>query len=203
MPISHGDVLRVSANFLLDPGILYQNVYTYLYDGVGVPPDATVVADIKAHMELAYDELVGLVLSTTLEDLSTVDIIEFVAGEWTVTRNVGTFTPSFVPVGTGDSVPYQSSPFVTFKTTRPKSVGRKFLFPVTESQQANTILGGPAVTAVVAYANLILADITVDVINALHPCIARTGIDDILVFTAAVVTNVLGSQKRRRPGDGA
>lgn len=203
MALTHGDVLRVTMNFLLQAGVQYQNVYTYLYDGVGFPTDAAVLEDLEDHMALAYDELVGLIDPTITEDLCSVDIIEFIAGEWAVTRNVGTFTITWAPVGTGGILPYQSSAFVTFKTARPKSVGRKFLFPLTEPQQVATILDAGAVTAIVAYAALILADITVDLINLLHPCIARTGVDDILVFTAAVVTNVLGSQKRRRPGDGA
>lgn len=203
MTISHGDVLRVTMNFNLQAGVQYQNVYTYLYDGVGTPTDAVVVADIAAQMELAYDEVDTLVDPAVTEDLSSVDIIEFVTGQWTVTRNVGTFTITWAPGGTGGSLPYQSSPFVTLKTTRPKSVGRKFLFPMTEPNQVATIIAGPAVTAIVAYAAIVIDDIVVELINALHPCIARTGVDDILVFTAAVVTNVLGSQKRRRPGDGA
>ena len=203
MTIVHGDVLRVTANFILTGGVQYQNIYTYLFDGVGTPSDATVIADIKEALDAAYDELVGLVTDTYDVDLSSVDIIEFVSDAWKVTRNVGTFTPVLAGVGSGNSLPYQSSAFVTFKTARPKSVGRKFLFPLTEPQQDSTILIPAAVTAIVAYATIVLADIVVDVINALLPGIVRTGIDDYLVFTTAVVTNVLGSQKRRRPGEGA
>ncbi|MCK4627157.1 MAG: hypothetical protein KAV00_17730, partial [Phycisphaerae bacterium] len=113
------------------------------------------------------------------------------------------FMMPYTPESTTETLPYQSSPFVTFKTARPKSVGRKFLFPLGEDQQQATILISAAVTKIVSYANTILEDIVVDVINALIPCIARTGVNDILVFTVGVVTNVLGSQKRRRPGEGA
>lgn len=203
MPIVHGDVLRVTANFILGDGTQYQNVYHYLFDGVGTPSDATVVADIATAMDDAYDDLQPLVKNTVLNDLSSVDIVEFVTGEWTVTRNVGTFSLNMDGVGAGDMLPNMSSPFVTFKTARPKSVGRKFLFPLVEGFQVATVLAVEAVTAIVLYAAVILDDIEVDLINALHPGIVRTGIDDYLVFTAAVVTNILGTQRRRRPGVGA
>ena len=203
MAIIVGDVLRVTANFLLFSGIQYQNIYHYLYDGIPVVDDQNAVDAIDTHLGTAYNEIVQEVSSDTEVDLSSVDKVEFLEGEWVVTENVGVFTMSFTPVGTGDSLPYQSSPFVTFKTARPKSVGRKFLFPFTEPQQDATVLVPGAVTAIVAYAADILDDITVEIINVLHPGIARVGVDDFLVFTTAVVTNVLGSQKRRRPGEGA
>lgn len=203
MAIEVGDVLRVTANFILFPGIQYQNVYHYLYDGIPVVDDQNAVDAIETALDLAYDELVGLVSPDTDVDLSSVDKVEFLEGEWTVTENIGTFTPTLTAVGTGNTLPYQSSPFVTFKTSRPKSVGRKFLFPMTEPQQDSTIIIPAAVTALVAYAAVILDDITVELINLLHPGIVRTGVDDFLVFTVGVVTNVLGSQKRRRPGVGA
>ena len=60
-----------------------------------------------------------------------------------------------------------------------------------------------AVDDIVLYAAEALEDITIAVVNALHPGVPRTGVDDWLSFTVAVVTNLLGSQKRRRPGVGA
>lgn len=203
MTVQHGDVLRVTVNMILPGPVQCQNVYHYLFDGVGFPSDATVVSDINDHMQAAYDELTALNRSDLVMDLSSVDEVQFVAGEWAVTRSVGTFTLTHAGAAVTQSLPYQSSPFVTLKTARPKSVGRKFLPPTTEDNQGATILVPVAVTAIVAYATDIIADITVEVVNALHPGIVRTGVDDYLVFTVAVVTNLLGSQKRRRPGEGA
>lgn len=203
MTVTHGDVLRVSANFTLPGPVQYQNIYHYLYDGVGDATDATVISDIEDQLNLAYDELVALVRNDIVPDLSFVDEVQFLTGKWTVTRNVGTMTLVLAGVGGGDALPYQSSPFVTLKTSRPKSVGRKFLFPLSENMQDSTVLTAPAVAAIVGYTDEVLADIVVDLINALHPGIVRTGVDDYLVFQVGVVTNLLGSQRRRRPGSGA
>ena len=203
MTVEHGDVLRVSTNFHLGDGTLCQNVYHYLFDGVGIIADATVAADIGTQMNLMYDELGPQCRNDILGDLSSVDKVVFVGGQWTVSAHVGTFTVAFAGTGGGIGLPYQVSPFVTFKTARPKSVGRKFLFPFVSSSQAETILAVAAVDDIVLYAAEALEDITIAVVNALHPGVPRTGVDDWLSFTVAVVTNLLGSQKRRRPGVGA
>lgn len=203
MTIVFGDVLRVSANFTLDNGTLYQNVYHYQRTGVGILSDQEHVDAIETQMNLMYDELVALILPDILPDLSFVDLVDFVDGEWKVVENIGVFTPVLAAVGTGQTLPHQCSPFVTFKTTRPKSVGRKFLFPVSETMQDSTILAAAAITAIVAYADEALVDIVIQVLDNLVPGIIRTGVDSFLPIFVGVVTNVMGTQRRRRPGVGA
>lgn len=203
MALGVGDVVRTSVNFLLANGVQYQNVYHHIFDGIGGISDAAVVADIQAWAEAMYDELVTYTHDGVVEQLSFVDQVEFVVDKWEVVDNIGTFTPNFVPVMNTGVTPNQVSPFVVFKTSRPKSVGRKFLFPAPEGNQDQGIMGAPYVAAVVAYADDAVNDIVLDVVNDLHPCIVRTGVNDILVFESAVVTDLLGTQRRRRPGYGA
>lgn len=203
MSLGVGDIVRTSVNFLLPNGVQYQNIFHHIFDGVGGVSDAAVTLAIKAWAEAMYAEIDDHVKSTTVEQLSFVDQVEFVVDEWKIVANIGTFTPAFAPTSAGGVTPNQVSPFIVFKTSRPKSVGRKFLFPVIEDDQDQGIITAGMVNALVAWADDAVNDIVVDVVNDLHPGIVRVGVNDFLVFTVAVVTDLLGTQRRRRPGYGA
>lgn len=203
MTLVSGDYVRVSCNFELGDGTLYQNIYTYTRDGVDVVSDATTVAQFKARMEAIYGTLTSQVKNNVVSKLCFVDQIAWTIDEWKVVKNIGVFTPTFTPTPVEDSLPFQSSPFVIFKTTRPKSVGKKFLFPFTELMQANSILVAGAVTAMVAYGVQVLSDLALGGDATMIPGIVRTGVDQWLSFQVAVVNDVLGTQRRRRPGVGA
>lgn len=203
MALGVGDIVRTTVNFLLGNSVQYQNVFHHIFDGIGGISDAAVVADIKTWAETMYAELVTVTKNDVVEQLSFVDQVEYVVDKWKVVDNIGTFTPVFNPSATGDAMPNQTSAFVVFKTSRPKSVGRKFLFPGVETFQDAGIMIAAYVTAVVQWADDAVNDIVLDVANDLHPGIIRTGVNDFLVFDVAVVTDLLGSQRRRRPGYGA
>lgn len=203
MALGVGDIVRTSVNFLLPSGDQYQNVYHHIFDGIGGVSDAAVVLDIKAWAEAMYAEIDDHVKSATLEQLSFVDQVEWTGAAWEVVANIGTFTPAFVPTSADSVCPNQVSPFIVFKTSRPKSVGRKFLFPTLEPDQDQGILDAPTIAAIVAFADDAVNDIVVDVVNALHPGIIRVGVNDFLAFQVAIVTDLLGTQRRRRPGEGA
>ena len=203
MTLGVGDIVRTSCNFLLGSGDQYQNVYHHIFDGIGGISDAAVTADIKTWADAMYSEYDSVVDIDVVETLSFVDQVEFVDGQWTVVANVGTFTVEMTNTADTAPLPNQSSPFIVFKTARPKSVGRKFIFPCLASNQDAGIIAGGTVTLITAFAADAIADIVLDVVNELHPGIVRTGVNDFLSFTVAVVTNLIGSQRRRRQGDGA
>ena len=205
MAVLNGDVLRVTANFELGDGTQYQNVYHYVRDGTDPFSDAVHVAAILAHQQAAYVALETIVNSDATQQLSFVDRVEFneIVDEWRVVENIGTYTIAWTPDGVDDTLPYQSSPYVVFKTQRPKSVGKKFLFPITEDRQADTVMTGGTVTAIVAYAAQILTAIELGGDATLSGVIVRTGVQTVLPLLVAVVSDILGSQKRRRPGVGA
>lgn len=203
MTIQSGDYLRVTCNFELGDGTQYQNIYSYTRDGEDPYSDANHVIAIKARVEAMYATIIALVKSDTVEQLSFVDRVEWVVDEWKVVENIGTFVPTFNPAAVGDALPHQCAPFLIFKTTRPKSVGKKFLFPFDEAQQADSILVGGAVTAMVAFGVLAIDDIPLVGVSTLLPGIMRTGVQQWLTFQVAVVNDVIGTQRRRRPGVGA
>ncbi|MCK4960793.1 MAG: hypothetical protein KAT00_15375 [Planctomycetes bacterium] len=203
MTLADGAYVRVSCNFELGDGTQFQNIYTYTVDGSSPLPDSTYVTAISGRVEAMYAELEGLVKDDVVEQLSFVDEVAWDGAKWAVVGNVGTFTITFAPTQTGDALPYQCAPFLIFKTTRPKSVGKKFLFPYDEAWQEDTHLLGGAITAEIAYGVLAIAAIPVGGVNDLLPGITRTGVEQWLTFQVAVVNDVIGSQKRRRPGVGA
>lgn len=205
MTIGLGDILRTSINFLLTDGTLYQNVYHHRRVGVGILSDAAHITALKDWAEAMYAEIDDDVAIGTLEQLSSVDRIDFVEGTWTVVENIGVFTPDFTPTGsTASAMPNQVSPFITFKTARPKTVGRKFLFPLTETQFDAGRLTAGTVTNIVAFADDAVNNVVISApLDYLVPLVVRTGVDAFEDFTLAIVTNVVGTQRRRRFGYGA
>lgn len=206
MAILAGAVLRTTVNFTLGDGSQYQNVYHHQRIGPGLLlTDAQHVAALASWAETMYAELDDSVADDVVEGLSTVDRVEFVEGEWKVTEAIGTFTIAWVPTGAANAaLPNQLSAFVSFKTARPKSVGRKFLFPMLEGGIVGGLLGGPEVAALVAWADDAVNNVEVDFpLDYLVPGLARVGVDAFLDFTLGLVTNLMGTQRRRRRGYGA
>lgn len=204
MTIGLGDVLRTAVNFTLGDGTLFQNVFHHRKVGLGIDTDATHVAAIQSWANAMYAELIVHVHNGVVAALSSVDRVEWVTDQWKVVENIGVFSPTFVPTGSSEALPNQVSAFIVFKTERPKSVGRKFLFPMVESSSGAGILVASCVTQLVAWADDALSNIVIDApLDYLVPGIPRTAEDTFLDFSLAVVTNLVGTQRRRRPGYGA
>lgn len=203
MALDTGDIIRTTASFTLGNGTICQNIFHHMYTGVPGIADSTVLSAIDGWLEAMYAEIDDLVKDDVVANLAFVSQVEWVETRWEVTRNLGTVTMTFTPTVATDALPNMDSAFVTQKTLRPKTVGRKFLIPFAETQQADSYLIGSAVTAVVAWAADSIDDVYLGPVNDLHPGVVRTGVDSFLEFTVAVVTNVLGTQRRRRPGVGS
>ena len=205
MTVTNGDVLKVVMEVVLNDGSIAQNVYYFLANFVASFDDGTITDELETWIEGLYGNLSSQLLASMTQSLCSVDEILFNAGEglWEVVRHVGTFTPTIAFNNANEGLPNQSSAFATFNTQRPKSRGRKFLFPFGEDMQADTFLTGAALAAMANYADDALTGILVAPLSTLDPGIHRVGINEFLGFAIAVVTNVLGSQRRRRPGVGA
>jgi hypothetical protein len=202
MAIVEGDILRTTINMLLGDGTLYQNVYHHQRTGIGVISEQTHIDTLELWAENAYNEIIDFVRNTVVEQLCYVDKVAWDGTEWAITESIGTFTPTFNPAGVQDQLPNQVSAFCIFKTARPKSVGRKFLMPFIEASQEDSLLVAGALADVVAYADDVVNSILLTPLNYLVPGVPRTGVNSWLPFTVAVVTNLLGTQRRRRRGYG-
>lgn len=203
MTIVAGDILRTSCNFVLFNGQLYQNIFHHQRTGVGILSDAVHVQAIDDWATTMYAELNTWVGDGVVSSLCSVDQVEFVDGEWTVVDNIGTFTLTFSPTEVGPPMPTQLSPYIIFKTDRPQSVGRKFLFPLTEAGYENGVLAQSVVNVLVSWADDAVNNIVIQVLDDLVPGIIRVGFDVFLPWHTAIVTNSVGTQRRRRLGVGA
>lgn len=203
MTIVAGDILRTSCNFTLPDGTLYQNVFHHKRSGVGILSDQTHLDTLETWAEDMYAELASQVDEDTGPALSTVDLVEWSVDEWVIVENIGTFLPTIAFGNVVDPMPNQLSPFVVFKTPRPKTVGRKFLFPFAEDQYTAGVLAPAAVAAMVAWADDAVNNLTLQVLDYLVPGVPRTGVNDWQEFYVAILGNIAGTQRRRRRGVGA
>ncbi len=204
MTIVAGDVLRCTIDFVLGDGSHVQNIFHHKRVGLGIITDATHLAAYVTWAQNMYGEIANMVKNDVLEQLAFLDRVAWNVDRWEVVENIGTFTWDFVPSGTGEMLPNMDSAFVIFKTARPKTIGRKFLLPFEELWQAGTFLLAGAVTDLVAWADDAVNNLVVSApLDYMVPGVPRTGVDAWYPFTVAIVTNVLGTQRRRRPGVGA
>lgn len=205
MAVVDQDKLRVSLNFELADGTQYQNVYHMIRDGNDAYSVQAHLDAIEVKMELAYADIQTLVPAETTEQLCFVDRVEYneIVDQWRVVENVGTFTPLFEPSGSLEGLPYQCSPYIYFKTARPRTVGKKFLFPISEPFQADTIIIPAALVFITAMATELLTPIALGGDATLTLGVPRTGVNSWFNFLIAVVRDVLGTQRRRKPGVGA
>lgn len=203
MAILAGDIVKTTMSFGILDGTVCQNIFHHQRIGVGVFTDAAIVTAIEEWAEAMYAELVTAIKDDVVALLCSVDRVEWVIDEWKITENIGVFTPDFVPTLVSEALPNMDSAFVVLKTARPKTIGRKFLPPFGESQQNASYLVAAAVEDVVAWADDAVNDITLQVLDYMRPGVVRTGFDAWFPFTVGIVTNLLGTQRRRRPGVGS
>jgi hypothetical protein len=205
MSTQDGDILKLTMEVTLNDGTIAQNVFYFECEFAAGQADGTVLNTLETWIETAYTNLTDELVSTITQNLCTVQEIEWNATEsaWEVTRLVGYFTPTITFGNSGEALPNQASAFATYQTARPKSRGRKFLFPFGETTQNGTYLISTALNAMADFADDTLLDATIGPLNDMVPGVPRIGVANFLQYTGAVVTNVLGTQRRRRPGVGA
>lgn len=204
MTIGSGDILKTVQEFTLNDGTICQNVFHHERHGLGIITDGVHLTKLEEWIEDMYAEIAGMVKNDAVAGLMTVDIVEWVVDAWEVVENIGTRTPTITFTGTQEMLPNMDSAFATFKTARPRTVGRKYLLPFEELWQAGSYLLAGAVTDMVAWANWAVNNVDVSApLDYLTPGVPRTAVNEFLEFNLAIVTNVLGTQRRRRPGVGA
>jgi hypothetical protein len=201
MTVQDNDVLRAVMEVALEDGSIAQNVYTFFADLAASQSDLTVLNAIETYMEDAYSNMSSYLPNTMTQRVCWVDEIEWNAttGLWEVTRKVGYFTPTIGFNDANEPLPNQSAPIAVFPTFRPKTRGRKFVFPFAEDAQDATFLVAAALGALADYAADVLADIVIGPLNELLPGVASTVTETFQNFDTAIVTNVLGTQRRRKP----
>lgn len=201
MSTQNGDIVKVTFEVSLHDGTIAQNVHYFKCEFAAAQSDAGVTSAIETWIETAYGELTPNLPSSMTQRVCTVQEIAWDAidGQWEVTRLIGYFTPTISFTNASDELPNQSSAFATFNTSRPKSRGRTFVMPFGEDRQDGTYLISAALTDMTDFADELLDDIVLGPLNELIPGIPRQALEVFLPFTLGIVTDLLGSQRRRRP----
>ena len=205
MAVQNGDIVKVAMEVTLNDGTIAQNVYHFRAALPSPEGDASVVAGIETWLEGAYSELSSELVNTITQNSCPVDIVEWNATEgiWETTYHVGDCDPTIGFNNINEALPNMTAALCTLNTARPKSRGRKFLFPFGEDVAGNSYLTGAALANMADYATRILVAINFGIAADLIPGIVRATEDTFLDYAVAIVTNVLATQRRRRPGVGA
>ena len=202
MTVENGDILKVTTEFTLPSGTITQNIYHLRAQLAAPQADLSVQNAVEVWIEDIYAELEAATKSTVVANLCSIDKVEWDGSKWEVVANVGVFTPAFTPTAIQDIMPDQISPFIIYQTTRPKTKGKKFHFGFTENDFSGAFYTPALVNALVAAAAEVLAGIFLGPLNDLVPGVPRSTVNIFYDFMSAVVTNVTGTQRRRRPGVG-
>lgn len=204
MTVAPGSILKLTSGFTLQSGTIMQNIYHFRCVFATAQTEAQVRTTLQSWLEDLLDNLELLTFDEVVSRETFVDVVEWSPTEtrWEVVQNVGSFIPSFTPTQALDPMPDQNSPYVVFKTARPKTVGKKKLFPFTETSFDGSTLSASLVTAIVAYAADAMDDAVIGLLDYMVPGVPRTAVDAFYDFALAVVTNIVGTQRSRKPGVG-
>jgi hypothetical protein len=128
--------------------------------------------------------------------------VDYVVDHWEVVRTVGSVLIGTSFVGSGGVLPFMDAAVAVARTLRPRSRGRKFLPVFTEDAQDNTNLLVPAIADVADFVADYVDWINVGTQSDLIPGVPSTVTGTFLPFHDGFADEVLGSQRRRRPGYG-
>lgn len=204
MPVQDNEILRVTIQATLDDGSIVQNRKTFECDFADTQSDSAVLAAVDTWVETLYAYVASQIDADAELDQGTVDVIEWnpTLEIWEVARNVGVYSPLDTFAGTTDPIPNQCAAFVVGNTIRPKSKGRIFVFPFTETEQNHGVLISTALTALGNFAAHYILSQGVTTGNVLLSGIVREAANQFYEFLSAEYGDVIGTQRRRRVGIG-
>lgn len=203
MSVSNGDVLHVVIEGDLPDGTIWQNRKRFQVSAAAPISDANVLNAIKTWVETLYAYIASHIPSTTNLRDGTVDVIGWnpTAGIWEVTQNVGVYSPLDTFSGAVQELPNQCAPFVIGNTSRPRSKGRIFFPPVSENDQDGGILSAACLANMASTAAQYISDQPIGA-DTLISGIVREAFNQWLAFQTVAFDDLIGTQRRRRPGIG-
>lgn len=203
MTVLDDAILRVTQRFYMDSGDVGCNVYHYVASFGSAYDDIDVFNPLLAQMDQVYTMLVDYVPGNTAMGICTVDELAWdpVENEWGVARLVGQGTPTVTFVNASDPLPNQSSAVITFPTGIAGRRGRKFLPPFGEDQQTAGYMDVGLVADLLEVGEEMAAVVVVLAADVLIPIILAAAEDTFTLIEGWVVSDILGSQRRRKPVD--
>jgi hypothetical protein len=124
-------------------------------------------------------------------------------GKWLMQELLGEAASTVEPANIDAVSPNQIAATVRATTARPKSYGRKFVPGFSQNQMSGSELISGAVIALTSFLFYYLSDITLGGYGTLSPGVPRTEADTFLEFVTGVVNDIVGTQRKRKPGVGS
>lgn len=200
MTVANAEIIRASARMTGTSGQDIIGVFMWRCDFAADQAESAVMAAVLAQVSAAYTYM-NAVISQNYDPVDIkVDVVDIVAGKVQVTRNVGTipWTGSFSPAGSTDDLPPGACGYVKLLTSVGKTYGRKFISGLLETRAVSGFIDATAISALANFAGRVILAYTVSASNTLVPGVLSLRSLDFKEFTAAVVSNVVAYQRRRK-----
>lgn len=205
--INDGDIIRTSARFKSEQSGDVVNVFHWAGIGLLNETDDDVMDAIEDKLDAAYAEI-SQQLPNQMDPYDIRhDLVEWVAGKETVVRTLGTrtWTLTTPPASNNDPAASQLAAIVNFRTSEPKTFGRKYIGTLAYNATANSALTGTFLTTLAAWAAEILDSIAM-ASGGLAPGVfsyKEIAGSHFVSFVAAIISNFVGIQRRRRVNTGS
>lgn len=195
-----GDIFQAAQRFTMPEGVEAYNVYAFeLTDGSAT--DAEILTAIGAKMLAAYGDLQASIANVVDMQECKVTQVIWQVSEWIMFRLVGSILNPVTFTNVNDMLPHAVAAPVTFNTTRPRTAGRKFIPGLSEVDQDESILSAGVLTNLANYAAEIVApQLAGSAANLRYRILTSSG--DAIAQSAYTINDVVGSQRRRKPGVG-
>lgn len=202
MPIAQGTVLKCVVTGELPGEVVFQNVFYYQVRGINPVDEAATLAVIATAMNTIYNTMSAQIIVGASLDVVTVHEWDYNALElWHTGTYIGEALLADTFAAVGNMLPHATAAVITGKTGDVNTRSRKSFAGFDEATQDSSSLNAPSLTAVVAAGVEWLLTRTILAADYLQPVVpALAGlIADLLI---ALVGDILGSQRQRKPGIG-
>lgn len=202
MTVSQGTYLKAVVSWDLPLSVIAQSVFYYQLKGLSPVSDATILSALVTGLEDMFDNLNSY--WSTQVSLNTVTVNEWeydTTDQWHTGRYIGegALTDGFAS-GT-DMLPHASAAVITGNTGNVNVKSRKSLPGVIDTQAVDSQVQASTLTALANFAVDWIAQMFVDTNEYLEPGVpGKEGI--WYALASALVSDLIGSQRRRKPGIG-
>jgi len=200
MTIHNGESIKAVQELNLPDAVIALNVFYFKADFQSDQDDQTVVDVVEAWIERIYGEVVD-----DLSDQITLGSVrvytrDSVAQQWDL---VGSASPSVSFTETTEMLPHGVSLMVRAYTTKPRTIGRKYIPGMCEIDNVDGAWTAGALTAGAAFGSQWHTDEVIDANNKLNPGVFSKALETVYELNGVeVVLADPAYQRRRRPGVG-
>lgn len=208
MAVTDGDVLKVVLSIAMPNLQVGANVYYWRLDDP--VPDSPSAAQILSAINSKLTDMTNQIDQEISDeynfDTATVEKVEWDGTKWETVENVGQTLIDIDGTQAPDAVPHGCAMVVTARTSRPQTRARKFLPGVYGTGTEDSTLAGTVITALGNYGLAWLGAQSVVGSAELVPAVTSVSgptAGTLFPLVLAIVSSIIGYQRRRKPGVGS